>query len=325
VAARRRAAAPVAAADAAADACEQAVGFIGLGIMGDGMVRRLLEHGGRRVVVWNRSPEKAATLKAEHADRVTVAESPKAVLEACSLTYVMLSTPDAVKSVYEMDGGILAGVAAGKQLVDCATLAPEDMARLSAQVVERGGRFLEAPVTGSKVPARDGQLVFLTAGDEALFHTAQRDLAAMGKASLFLGEAGAATRMKLCNNLVMSTMLAAYGEGLALAQAAGLDASKLIEVLGLGVCASPVLAAKAPKMAVGDHATNFPLKHAEKDMALALDLGAALGLELPVAAQVDTAMRTAMAMEGVEGVEGGMGDADFSAIYEAQKPRPKSK
>jgi len=106
---------------------------------------------------------------------------------------VMLSTPDAVKSVYEMDGGILAGVAAGKQLVDCATLAPEDMARLSAQVVERGGRFLEAPVTGSKVPARDGQLVFLTAGDEALFHTAQRDLAAMGKASLFLGEAGAAT------------------------------------------------------------------------------------------------------------------------------------
>jgi len=289
------------------------VGFIGLGIMGDGMARRLLSVANRNLVVWNRSPEKCNTLLVEAgSERVTVVDTAEAVIQACSITYVMLSTPDAVRAVYEGTGGILAGVSAGKCIIDCATLAVEDMERVSKQVLELGGRFMEAPVSGSKGPAAAGQLIFLTGGDQDLYTSVAADLDAMGKAKFFFGAVGSGTRMKLCVNMVMGTMMAAYGEGLSLAQASGLDASQLLEVLELGVCGAPLLKLKGAKMLAGDHAPNFPLKHAEKDMRLACDLGTSVGVKLPVAASADSTMLEAMKVEG-------LADKDFSATFEAQK------
>jgi len=142
------------------------VGFIGLGIMGEGMAKCLLKSG-RKLHVWNRSTAKSTALASEFPDAVTVCETPAAVLAACDLVYAILSTPEVVKAVYEMEHGVLAGVRDGStKIVDCATLAAEDMARLNAQVHERGGRFLEAPVSGSKGPAAAGQLIFLTSGDQ---------------------------------------------------------------------------------------------------------------------------------------------------------------
>ena len=133
-------------------------------------------------------------------------------MKACDLVYVMLSTPEAVKAVYEMDGGVLAGVGAGKCIVDCATLAPEDMIRLSEQVTSKGGRFLEAPVSGSKGPAAAGALIFLAGGDEALYADCAADFDAMGKAKFHFGAVGAGTRMKLVVNMLMGSMMCAFGE-----------------------------------------------------------------------------------------------------------------
>ena len=182
------------------------VGFVGLGIMGDGMARRLLGSG-RKLVVYNRSAAKSEALKAEFPDAVTVAASAAAAVSACELTYVMLSTPEACRAVYEAKDGILAGVAAGKCIVDCATLAVADMERMAKQVTAKAGRFLEAPVSGSKVPAAQGQLIFLCGGDEPLFNeVVGSDLAAMGKASFFFGRVGSGTRMKLVVNMVMGSM-----------------------------------------------------------------------------------------------------------------------
>ena len=172
----------------------ESVGFIGLGIMGEGMALRLLG-AGRSLAVWNRSAAKADALKQVHPGAVSVCASPAEVVGACRVTYCMLSTPDAVKAVYEMEGGVLAGVAPGKRIVDCATIAAADMQRLSAQVVAKGGRFLEAPVSGSKGPAHAGSLIFLCAGDEPLYAEIAADLGAMGKAAHFFGAAGAGARM----------------------------------------------------------------------------------------------------------------------------------
>jgi len=289
------------------------VGFIGLGYMGEGMVRRLISTAGRNIVVWNRSADKSAALLAEAgSDRVTVAADPAAVIEACSLIYVMLSTPEVVRSVYAMERGILAGVSAGKCIVDCATLAVEDMTYLDTEVSQRGGTFLEAPVSGSKGPAAQGQLIFLCGGEETLYKTCEKDLDAMGKAKFFLGPVGAGTRMKLCVNMVMGTMCAAYAEGLGLAQASGLDASQLLEVLALGVCNSPLLTLKGAKMLTADHAPNFPLKHAEKDMRLAHELGGASGIPLPVCAAADGQMKKAMEI-------GDLAERDFLAVFEGVK------
>jgi 3-hydroxyisobutyrate dehydrogenase-like beta-hydroxyacid dehydrogenase len=166
--------------------------------MGDGMARRLLNTAGRNLVVWNRSGDKCAALLAEAgAERVKVVDTAAAVVQSCDITFVMLSTPDAVKSVYEAETGVLAGVSSGKCVVDCATLAVEDMERLSAQVLAKGGRFLEAPVSGSKGPAAAGQLIFLCGGDEPLYTSVATELDAMGKAKFFFGAVGAGTRMKV--------------------------------------------------------------------------------------------------------------------------------
>ena len=153
-------------------------GFIGIGIMGRGMVHRLLE-ADVPLVIWNRNLTKAYELRdewqqiaaqeagplAEHLDpAVTVVDTPRQVVEACWRTYLMLSTPEAAASVYEMPDGVLSGVKEGKEIIDCATLRPEDMITNGAAVTQRGGRFLEAPVSGSKGPAEQGTLVFMTGG-----------------------------------------------------------------------------------------------------------------------------------------------------------------
>ena len=189
-----------------------AIGFIGLGIMGDAMARQLIGTGKRKLVIWNRTPAKPEKLLMDAgADHITVAETPAEVIAACEITYVMLSTPEACKEVYEMEGGILDGVVAGKCVVDCATIAVEDMQRLSTQVIAKGGQFLEAPVSGSKGPAAQGQLIFLCGGDEALYVKCAKELDTMGKAKFFFGAVGAGTRMKLCVNMVRGGSLDWHG------------------------------------------------------------------------------------------------------------------
>lgn len=174
-------------------------------------------------------------------------------------------------------------------------------------------RFLEAPVSGSKAPAATGALIFLCAGSEDLFNEIKDSgLAAMGKAShFFQTQVGYGTRAKLVVNSLMGTMLAAFGEGLALSETVGLDPSKMIEVIGQGAVASPMFSLKGPKMIVKDHGPNFPLKHAHKDMALACEMAKAAGVEYSVMDQAEKIFRAAR-----EDEELNVADEDFSAVFE---------
>lgn len=181
----------------------------------------------------------------------------------------------------------------------------------SKQIYHR--RFLEAPVSGSKVPAAMGSLIFLCAGSQVLYdEIVETALAAMGKACHFFGTTvGFGTRAKLVVNSLMGTMVAAYGEGLALAESVGLDANTMIEVIGQGAVQSPVYALKGPKMIVKDHDPNFPLKHAHKDMALASDMAKKAGVEFTVMDQAEKLFRKAR-----EDTELNVADQDFSAVFE---------
>lgn len=122
-----------------------ATGFVGLGIMGEGMAARLLSEGvagtdTNPLIVWNRTRSKCEDLKAKFADKnVIIKDSAKEVVESCSITYTMLSTPQVSKLVFESDTGVLAGVGAGKSIVDCATLAEADMKRMDKAVRGKGG------------------------------------------------------------------------------------------------------------------------------------------------------------------------------------------
>jgi 3-hydroxyisobutyrate dehydrogenase-like beta-hydroxyacid dehydrogenase len=174
-------------------------------------------------------------------------------------------------------------------------------------------RFVEAPVSGSKVQAATGVLIFLCAGSEDLFNEVKDNgLNVMGKAShFFSSELGYGTRAKLVVNSLMGAMLAAFGEGLALSEAVGLDASKIIEVIGQGAVASPMYGLKGPKMIVKDHAPNFPLKHAHKDMALASEMAKRAGVEFSVIDQAEKVYRAAR-----DDADLNVADEDFSAVFE---------
>jgi 3-hydroxyisobutyrate dehydrogenase-like beta-hydroxyacid dehydrogenase len=130
----------------------QRVGFIGLGIMGTGMANNLLKSG-RNLVVWNRSPEK---LKSFAALGATIADTPRAVVEMCDVTYSCLTTPDVARQVhFANDTGTIMGITQGKALVECSTLDAPTMMEIERMTTQRQGVFLEAPVSGSKGPAND--------------------------------------------------------------------------------------------------------------------------------------------------------------------------
>jgi 3-hydroxyisobutyrate dehydrogenase-like beta-hydroxyacid dehydrogenase len=306
-----------------------AVGFVGLGIMGEGMAARLLSQGIAGtpeipLVVWNRTPAKCTALCAAFPDKtIIVVETAAAVVQRSGVTYSMLSTPEAAKEVfYAANVGVLAGVSAGKSIVDCATLAETDMQSMNDAVVAAGGTFLEAPVSGSKGPAVTGTLIFLCAGNADLFETiVQHGLKAMGKASHFFGtQVGAATRAKLVVNSLMGTMMVAYSEGLALSQAVGLDPVVMMEVIGQGAIACPMFAMKGPKMMAGDHAPNFPLRHATKDMTLAKHMAEVAGVEYSVMNQAES-----LFVAACDDTDLKVADEDFSAVFEKVKQLRESK
>ena len=286
-------------------------GFIGLGIMGEGMVSQLLQ-AGTPVHVWSRNAAVCEKFKAEHDPNslLTIEDSPRAVMNACERTYLMLSTPEVCEEVYTMPGGILEGVEPGKQLVDCATLRPNDMASLAERVSAKGGAFLEAPVSGSKGPAATGTLIFMAAGEQAVYEAAADDLGAMGKLSVYCGqEVGMATKMKLVVNLIMGTQLAAIAEGMALAEGLGLSAEDLQSVLDNGAMASPMVKLKGPLMASSNYSPAFPLKYALKDMKFALGLEEAS--KLPMTASKAATAAFDQANQNIE-----LSESDFCAIME---------
>jgi glyoxylate/succinic semialdehyde reductase len=182
-------------------------------------------------------------------------------------------------------------------------------------VVAKGGKFLEAPVSGSKGPAAMGALIFLAGGDQGLYESVVGDeLDLMGKASFHFGPVGSGTKMKLVVNMTMGSMLTCLAEGAALAEASSLSTGQLLEVLDLGVMSNLMFRLKGPNMLKRKHTTHFPLKHAQKDMRFALALGDDLGQALPLAAAANEAMKRARSL--------GHGDDDFSSVYEASRLAP---
>ncbi|KAG2488739.1 hypothetical protein HYH03_012738 [Edaphochlamys debaryana] len=287
------------------------VGFLGLGIMGEAMARNLLKSGlFASVTVWNRTLSKCEPLKSEGAK---VADTPAAVVAACDVTFAMLADPDTALAVALGDNGAVAGISAGKGYVDMSTVDEACSSKIGAAVTAKGGRFLEGPVSGSKKPAIDGQLVIMAAGDKELFDLVQPAFGVMGKRSFYLGATGAAARMKLVVNMVMGSMMGAFCEGMALADKAGLEQSALLEILGLGAMANPMFALKGPAIQARAYPPAFPLKHQQKDLRLALALGDALDVPLPVAAAANECYKEAKAK--------GLGDSDFAAVYESTQKK----
>ncbi|KAF5177410.1 Glyoxylate/succinic semialdehyde reductase [Thalictrum thalictroides] len=283
------------------------VGFIGLGIMGKAMSLNLLRHG-FKVTVWNRTLSKCDELL-EHG--ASVGSTPAEVVKKCKYTIGMLSDPSAALTVVFDKDGVLEQIGEGKCYIDMSTVDADTSSKISEEITKKGGYFLEAPVSGSKKPAEDGQLVILAAGEKTLYDEIIPAFDVMGKKSFFLGQVGNGAKMKLVVNMIMGSMLNAFSEGLVLADKSGLSQQTLLDVLDLGAMANPMFKMKGPTMLKNSYPPAFPLKHQQKDMRLALALGDENAVSMPVAAAANEAFKKARSL--------GLGDNDFSAVYEAIK------
>ena len=282
-------------------------GFLGLGIMGQAMAANLVK-AGFEVTVWNRTEKKCEPLVKNGA---RYGASPAEVVASSDITFAMVSDPAAARELCFGTQGVLEGITPGKGYVDVSTVDPQTSVEIGLAINKKGGRFLEAPVSGSKKPAEDGALVFLCAGDDSLYHEAMPALEVLGKKSFYFGEVALGAKMKLVINMIMGTMMTAFGEGLSLGEKAGLKMTDIIDVLDQGVIANNMFRLKGPMMAEGKFPTAFPLKHMQKDMRLALLLGEENGQALYTSGASNASY--------IKARNKGCDDDDFSVVLQVIK------
>ncbi|XP_021716469.1 glyoxylate/succinic semialdehyde reductase 2, chloroplastic-like [Chenopodium quinoa] len=283
------------------------VGFLGLGIMGSPMAQNLIK-AGCDVTVWNRTKSKCDPLISLGA---TYKPSPEEVAASCDVTFAMLADPDSAMDVACGKNGAANGMGPGKGYVDISTVDDGTSKLISERIKATGASFLEAPVSGSKKPAEDGQLIFLTAGDQSLYEKVTPLLDIMGKSKFYLGDIGNGATMKLVVNMIMGSMMASFSEGLLLSEKVGLDPSVLVEVITQGAISAPMYKLKGPSMIQSQYPTAFPLKHQQKDLRLALGLAESVSQPIPIAAATNELYKIAKSR--------GLSEQDFSAVIEALK------
>lgn len=256
---------------------KMAVGFIGLGIMGQHMAARIMA-AGYALSVYNRSPEKAAALVAAGA---VAADSPGAVSQASDVVITMVGYPADVEEIYLSKDGIVASAQSGAILIDMTTSSPDLAARIAAQAAARGLAALDAPVTGGDVAARDGTLAIMVGGGDDAFEAALPVLERMGDRIVHLGGHGAGQHAKMANQIAIASTMLGVCESLIYAKAAGLDADRVLDAIGKGAASSFLLNGLGRKILQGDYSAGFFVHHFVKDMSIALIEAERMGLDLP--------------------------------------------
>lgn len=278
------------------------IAFLGLGIMGGGMTRRLLG-AGFPLSVHNRNPTRAAALGEAGA---RVAETPRAAAAGADLIFSMVADDAASRAVWLGEAGALAGVAPGAVLVECSTLTVGWVRELAEAAARRGCTLVDAPVAGSRDAAAAGELKFLVGGPGEALARIRPALEVMGKVVLHLGPTGSGATMKLINNFLAGVQVAAFGEALAWIERSGLERAQAIAMLTSGAVGSPVVKTIAARMEAADYTPNFYLRLMAKDLGYAIGEGGQVGVELATAAAALGRFRAAVAA--------GYGDSDMAAV-----------
>uniref|UniRef100_A0A8C1TKZ7 Cytokine-like nuclear factor N-PAC n=1 Tax=Cyprinus carpio TaxID=7962 RepID=A0A8C1TKZ7_CYPCA len=284
---------------------DKRIGFLGLGLMGSGVVSNLLKMG-HVVTVWNRTAEKCDLFIQEGA---RLGRTPAEVVSMCDITFSCVSDPKAARDLVLGPSGVLQGIRPGKCYVEMSTVDPETITELAQVITSRGGRFLEAPVSGSQQLSNDGMLVIVAAGDRSVYEDCSSCFQAMGKTSFFIGEAGNAARMMLILNMVQGSFMATIAEGLTLAQATGQSQQTFLDILCQGQMASTFVDQKCQNILQGNFKPDYYLKHIQKDLRLAISMGDSVNHPTPMAAAANEVYKRAKALD--------QSDNDMSAVYRA--------
>jgi 3-hydroxyisobutyrate dehydrogenase len=286
------------------------VAILGLGIMGTGMAARLLS-ANFPLAVYNRNREKCVPFGVAGA---FVAATPRDAASHAQIVVSMVADDAASRAVWQGETGALNGASPGSILIESSTLSVDWVQELATKAVERGCRFLDAPVTGTKPHAASGELLFLVGGPPAVLEEARPVFSLLGRDVIHLGPIGSGAMMKLVNNFLCGVQAASFAEALSLVDAGGLDRAKAISVLTGGAPGSGILKRMAERETTNDFTAVFALQWMAKDLAYAIDAASGKGVSLPVACASLSVFEQAM--------ERGYGGEDFAAVIKsAQKQR----
>ncbi len=268
------------------------IGFIGLGIMGKPMALHL-KAAGHEVCAPDR-----ASLTAELRAELTILPNAAAVAQATEVIILMVpDTPDVEAALFGA-GGVAEGLAPGKLVIDMSSISPTATKTFAARVAEKGCDYLDAPVSGGEVGAKNASLTIMVGGSEAAFERATPLFQAMGKNITLVGETGAGQTCKVANQIIVALTIEAVGEALVFASKAGADPAKVRQALMGGLATSRILELHGERMIKRTFAPGFRIELHQKDLNLALQAGKELGVALPNTASTAQLFAACAAMGG---------------------------
>ena len=253
------------------------VGFIGLGIMGSAMAMNI-HKAGFPLIVYNRTRSKTEPFTKLN---IPVADSPREVAEKSDVVIDMVTDAPDVEEVLLGPNGVVHGAHPGLIVIDMSTNSPEHARYFARELSKYGIEFLDAPVTGGDIGARQGTLTIMVGGKYEVFQRVKPILEAMGKTIIYAGEVGNGQMLKLLNQIVVGIDMLAVAEAMALAKKAGIDMEKLFTVLSTGAANSFTVQYYMPKMMRGDFEPGFRAAHLKKDLRYALETANKLNVPLP--------------------------------------------
>lgn len=280
------------------------LGYVGLGVMGGRVAKRLLD-AGHQVTGYNRTRSKAQWLVDAG---MKWADSPRAVAEAADIVFTMVTNTKALQAVALGEDGIIAGLSAGKIFVDMSTVSPAAGREMAAQCAAKGVQMLDAPVSGSVVTLEQGTLSIMVGGDQATFEKVKPILLDIGPKVTRVGGNEHAVSMKIATNLSLAVQMLAFSEGVLLAEKSGIRREVAVEVLLNSVIASPMVKYRGPFVLKMPDEAWFDVNMMQKDVQLALEMGLQLDVPLPATATVNEWLTAARGM--------GWEEQDFAVIFD---------
>jgi 2-hydroxy-3-oxopropionate reductase len=279
-----------------------AVGFVGLGVMGRPMARRLLA-AGHAVTVFDVDETAVAALQAAGAQPASCAS---AVAARSDIAFASLPHAAAVEDAFLGRQGLLSGARPGTLLVDLSTVDPALARTIATRCIPRDVSFLDAPVSGGELGAQEGSLAIMVGGEDAVVERARPVLAALGTRVVHVGPHGAGQIVKACNQIVVALTYAALGEALVLGSKSGVDPALILDVLSGGLAANRIMEVKRASLLAHDFRPAGPVDMTYKDLKIALAAADEAKVPLPFTALVQQAYGSLRAT--------GSGGLDHSAL-----------
>jgi 3-hydroxyisobutyrate dehydrogenase len=280
------------------------LGFVGLGVMGGQMVKRLLDKG-HTVTGYNRTRAKAQWLIDAG---MRWADSPCAVAHAADVVFSMVTDTRALNAIADGPDGILAGLKKDQVWVDISTVSPAMSRALAERARAAGADMLDAPVSGSVITLQQGRLSVMVGGRAATFARVKPILEDIGPKVTHVGDNGLALSMKIAVNLSLAVQMLAFSEGVLLAEKSGIARDVAVDVLTHSAVASPMVQYRGPFVLQQPDEAWFDVNMMQKDMLLAMDLGRQLDVPLPTTAVTNEFLTAARGM--------GWEKQDFAVVFD---------